>query len=439
MTESSGKGWLKTLWCGLSSNRFGVALIALWAVVCAVGLALPQQVGFDVFRSPLIPVLGALLAVSLVACTARRIGKRRSVFHSGPTSGGDSGGSHQVRVALPSRVSPEEAVEMTEALLAKRRYAVKRLSSDELRAERNRLSRHSSTLTHLALIALIASVAVVALTGFEEPFVAVVEGEEHSIGHETGLIVGLDSFKTDYWPDGTPRAFLSMVTVRREDGTQEEGMIAVNRPLKVNGVRLFQAAYGRAPRISISRDGETVAEVAVPLRGSYREGLLSRPAGVAHLVSLGLDVWVIGAAEGGDDPILEPNQVLVELTSEGAAVSHGQVVLARGAAGDLAGLTVAFVEEKSFSGLSIAKEPALPAIWITAGLFSLGLAGVLWFPYSAISVGRTGRRQEGGDIVVEVRWPKGSGGKRQAARLGASIEEALKTVDHQGGISEKGS
>ena len=61
--------------------------------------------------------------------------------------------------------------------------------------------------------------------------------------HEPGLAVELHKFTMEVYPDQTPKRFASDVTVYTKDGKSVRGMVEVNKPLKVNGWKIYQYGY----------------------------------------------------------------------------------------------------------------------------------------------------------------------------------------------------
>ena len=69
---------------------------------------------------------------------------------------------------------------------------------------------------------------------------------------EQGLTIELHQFTIDYYEDMTPRRFASDISVSTEDGKHLRGTVEVNKPLKVNGWKVYQCGYddvmgGRSP------------------------------------------------------------------------------------------------------------------------------------------------------------------------------------------------
>ncbi len=47
----------------------------------------------------------------------------------------------------------------------------------------------------------------------------------------------------DKYPDGTPKRFASDITVYTKDGKEVSGTVDVNKPMKVNGWKIYQYGY----------------------------------------------------------------------------------------------------------------------------------------------------------------------------------------------------
>ena len=61
--------------------------------------------------------------------------------------------------------------------------------------------------------------------------------------HEPGLAVELHRFTMEEYADGMPKRFASDITVYTEDGKAVQGTVEVNKPLKVNGWKIYQYGY----------------------------------------------------------------------------------------------------------------------------------------------------------------------------------------------------
>lgn len=60
---------------------------------------------------------------------------------------------------------------------------------------------------------------------------------------EPGIAIELKQFTMEEYPDHTPKRFASDVTVYTKDGKNISGTVEVNKPLKVNGWKIYQYGY----------------------------------------------------------------------------------------------------------------------------------------------------------------------------------------------------
>ena len=63
---------------------------------------------------------------------------------------------------------------------------------------------------------------------------------------EPGVAIELHEFTVDYYEDMTPKRFASDISVYTEDGKNIRGVVEVNKPLKVNGWKIYQYGYDNA-------------------------------------------------------------------------------------------------------------------------------------------------------------------------------------------------
>ena len=61
--------------------------------------------------------------------------------------------------------------------------------------------------------------------------------------HDPGIAIDLHSFTMEEYPDHTPKRFASDITVYTEDGDSVQGIVEVNKPLKVGGWKIYQYSY----------------------------------------------------------------------------------------------------------------------------------------------------------------------------------------------------
>ena len=61
--------------------------------------------------------------------------------------------------------------------------------------------------------------------------------------YEPGLAIELHRFTMEEYADGAPKRFASDITVYTEDGKAVQGTVEVNKPLKVDGWKIYQYGY----------------------------------------------------------------------------------------------------------------------------------------------------------------------------------------------------
>ena len=67
--------------------------------------------------------------------------------------------------------------------------------------------------------------------------------DDNGTVQEPGLAIELHQFTMELYPDNTPKRFASDISVYTEDGKNLRGTVEVNKPLKVNGWKIYQYGY----------------------------------------------------------------------------------------------------------------------------------------------------------------------------------------------------
>ncbi len=402
-------------WDGLTSIRFASALLFLVAAATLVGTLLPQApppaqasperfaiwvdmqrggfgmwtgvlaaVGaFNVYGSAWFRLLVLLLSASVSVGTvtrasrlwrvARRLPPARmadSMFELAPLRG---------EVSTDETLS--EATSRIERLLGRRHYrwAAERESGVvQMAGVKHRYGPLGSLVTHVGVIVVIAGV-VAGGRGFVDSQFVMPVGTTRLVGHGTGLEVELVSFDADYYPDsgGIPKDYRSDIVLREQGREVARGTVRVNEPLVARGLRIHQINYGPAIVMQVREaTGKVLYDGPVPLRGNIAD----RFAGTFPLSSLGLEVFVIGSAATFSNGLAAPDEVRLELFRVGGEQIVGLQDVAQGVPQVLNGLEFTYVEASRFTGLSIVKDPAVPAVWLGAAMVVLGSIAALYFP-----------------------------------------------------------
>jgi cytochrome c biogenesis protein len=295
--------------------------------------------------------------------------------------------------------------------LRRGRFRLAAHAGGELAGEKGYLRETASMLFHVALLVLLVGLAYGKAYGYRGQ-AAIVEGETWAnarVGYDSfspGRFFGperlapfqlrLDDFTNSFYANNTPRAFVSRLTALDLDGRELRSQrVAPNRPMTVDGVRVFQSDYGYVPVVRVQdRNGK---ELLAP-----QEVLTLRDP--ASEVSNGA-VKVTGLRTGPDcppgmdfcnDPRLS-RPVLVVLAYQGDlqadraqsvfSLDHSRLrplgdrplLLPPGRSGRLAnGMVVSFTDLKQYSVLTLARDPGVPVVAVGAALLLCGLIPSLY-------------------------------------------------------------
>jgi cytochrome c biogenesis protein len=313
---------------------------------------------------------------------------------------------------------PSEVLAVAETVLGRRRFRRRRVGEDQLAAERGHWREGGSLVFHSAFFLLLVGIVVGHTFGFTGQinlvegsafadtriaYDAVEPGRAWSLEDHRGFVTRLDDFEVSYFDDFTPRDFVSSVTVLEDGVPVRSGRVRVNHPLVHDGMKLYQARFGMAPRVLV-RAGDRVlfdepvmladaggnvwtgaAKVAVAeedrqialdlallpdadLRDGMPVSVTPQPRNPRLVVSLyfgalGLEQPVPASSfDRGDGPVGPP------------------AILGPGETGGLAdgNLTVEFGELRYWSGFQVSHAPGRGILLTAAGLVLVGLVPSLY-------------------------------------------------------------
>ena len=240
---------------------------AVSSVLNALGL-------FDVFGSWWFMALVALLFISLTGCLVPRYRAFAKVARRQPAAGRNL--TRLTNTAtFASPLEPDAAVAAAHAALRKRRFRARVIATDDtaqVAAERGHWREGGSLIFHTAFYVLLAGAIIGKVFGFTGQislaegtafadtriaYDAVEPGRAWGLDDHRGFVVTLDDFDVSYFPDFTPREFLSKVTVAENGEPVRTATVRVNHPLRHDGMALYQTRFGMAPHI-IVRAGDRV-------------------------------------------------------------------------------------------------------------------------------------------------------------------------------------
>jgi hypothetical protein len=171
-------------------------------------------------------------------------------------------------------------------------------------------------------------------------------------------------------------------------------------------------------------EGKVLFNDGVALGWVIGEKPFQRPLGLFSLP--GYQVYVVGPAQGYFDPLIEFGQVRIEVYHPDSQTPVASTLLDPRKPQDLLGFTFTFIREKRFSGFQVSRDPGNPLIWVSSGLFTLGIMLVFSFPYRQLWV--LCRRDGEGKTEVTLRPGGGRsvGTAWEMESLAADLEKPLR-------------
>jgi cytochrome c biogenesis protein len=322
---SSVADWLKWGWRQLTSMRIALVLLFLLALGSVPGSMLPQEGSdpggvqqyyashpalapvlshlglFNVFAAPWFAAVYLLLFTSLVGCvvprTFRLAGSARALPPRAPRHLTRLPRSAEYTTAL----APDQAAEVAATVLAGHGFRLRRPAdvSDGpwVSAEKGYLREVGNLLFHLALLGVLVSVALGGLFGYKADRL-LVQGttfadtqsaldEFHPGRLVTAADLGpftitLNRFDANYIGSGAQRGQPASFDARLSYSAQPGGPVhtydlQVNRPLSVDGAKVYLIGHGYAPVFKVTdARGQVVYDQATPFIPSTSGNFLSQ-------------------------------------------------------------------------------------------------------------------------------------------------------------------
>ncbi|WP_296666204.1 cytochrome c biogenesis protein ResB [Demequina sp.] len=458
------RGWLRWTWRQVTSMRVALILLLLLALASIPGSVLPQwpqdagatrafiddnafwgplleKLGFlDVFGSAWFTAIYVLLFASLIGCIAPRAAHHwrelRAPIAAAPRL------LDRYDPTEPSIVpgTPDDAVERASVALRPRAglvgavtgYRVRVDRRDDgamaLAAETGHVRELGNLLFHAALIGVLLAVAYGTLFTYRGQAV-VVEGRSFTnavVAYDTfdsgrlfdpasldPFTVRLDSLDAAFSDTGRPLSFTANVTFTEPGESPVPEAIAVNRPLEVDGAKVYLQGNGYAPVIIVHDAAGQVAFSGpvpfLPQDGAYTSTGVIKVPDVTSGEQLGFKAtlyptFVEGPFAVGSVHPDPTNPVIDMLAYEGDLgldtgipqnvyrLDESQLSPVRGedglplplrlALGDTAelpdGSTVTFESLPRFVALDLRADPSLPWLLAAAILTLTGLATSLF-------------------------------------------------------------
>ena len=483
---------LRQAWREYRSMRTALVLLVVLAAASILGSLFPQEgvspqrvdqyfadhpalapvlerLGlFDVFGSAWYMAIYLALLGALVACLVPRTRALVRVLRSRPPRGGDLA-RYRTRATFETPAPPEAAMAAARRVLRRNRFRLAE-HDGELAGEKGYLREAASMLFHVSLLVLLVGLAYGKGYGYRGQ-AAIVEGETWAnarVGYDSfspGRFFGperlapfqlrLDDFTNSFHPDNTPKEFASHLTALDLDGRPLQSQrVAPNRPMTVDGVRVFQSDYGYVPVVRVRDAGgkELLApQEVLTLRDPASEWSTGAVKVTSSSPQVGLELTMFtglvtapdcpGGAPFCNDPRLV-RPVLVVLAYQGdlqanraqsvftldrtrlAPLGDRPLLLVPGQSRKLAnGMEVSFTDLKQYSVLTLARDPGVPVVAVAAALLLAGLVPSLYVTrrrvwVRAVPAGAGGARVELAGLALQGK----AAFEAELARLARQVE-----------------
>jgi cytochrome c biogenesis protein len=380
---------------------------------------------FTIFTSVWFRAMGAALAISVIACSVHRIpGLWKTAVRPHVDVGASFFEHAPQHEAIVLRSSPRQALDDVQGVLKRHRYRTVTLDDGVIHmyADHNRWAPFGSTAGHLSLVVILAGAMVGSAFGFRDGEFMIAEGATMPVPMAPGLEVRLDAFRDEYYAStGAPSDYASDLVLFR-DGTQVASQtIRVNDPLRYDGITFYQSFYGPAVVLNVRDENDAVALTeGIPL--AWRTTEANRAVGRFSIPQANLVAWVVGTG-GSADPLIKPGQVRVELyraDGDGAAVAAQTIT--QGTPTTISGLTFTFERERQFTGLSVARDPGVPLVWLGCFLLFAGFVVVFMFPHRRVWIRIVPRAGRGSTVSLATV------GRRDTVGAGAEFSALVEDI-----------
>lgn len=416
----------------ISSLKLTIILIIIIILLAVIGTLIPQNeepsfyqknypgkagfilaLGLDhLYRSPLFLSAVFLFLLNLTACSLKNFLSKIKVYKKSNTEISPSGDQDRHLTEKLNQLRPEP--DFLAGLLKQKSFRVKIQKIEDktfITARKGLAGLFGPEIVHFGLLLIILGGLGSALFSFRTSL-AVEEGEEVRLGKKN-LVLKLEKFTTEFYPDGSVRDWKSQVNIFSNEGDKISAVIEVNKPVKFKGVRFYQMGYGFdwdrvRLKIKIKAGTETtVAEIIYGQKKVLDNGIELRALGFVPDFQIDKRGQVFSRSAEPSNPA-----ALLQLEKDKQVIFSGWVFYLHPEYArfhqkkreDLE-IKVESFSAPEFSVIEAVQDPASGLVWIGCLFLTMGLFGSFFFPYRELKIlresdssyraaGRTRKAQE---------------------------------------------
>jgi cytochrome c biogenesis protein len=240
--------------------------------------------------------------------------------------------------------------------------------------ENGKWSRAGAYIVHASILLIICGALVGKYFGYDA-FVMVPEGTAESSVRKYGewhKDIPLDfevfcrNFKTDYYPNGTPKAYRSDLTVFEDGKKVLDKTITVNDPLKYRGITFFQSSYKAIDneyKLTVSKEGASTSDKRIS------KTFYLNPFSEHKSDDLGLSFKILATAPDGHGHGPYKLQI-TDATSSLNRVMNDYEMISIQRGGAVYNISLA---QRHATGLKVVKDPGVWIVYIGCALMMVGL------------------------------------------------------------------
>jgi cytochrome c biogenesis protein len=399
-----------------TSIRLAIILLIILAVASVLGTLIPQQRGLEEYAARYgqfagllirlqltrlyhsiwyLAILG-LFALNIIVCTLTRLSpKWKKAVRPHVQAEAKSLLALKIKDRYKKNAPLSAVKAELEKSLASSRYRLRSAGQDSkvhLMARKKILGIFGSDVVHLGLLIILAGGIVSGLTSVRKEL-ALKEGETFPVP-KSSFELRLDKFTTEYYPDGSVKAWKSAVTVIENANPVLAKTIVVNRPLTYHGYSFYQTSYGwnwDNPAVEIWSKKKNDPSFLKKLKLKVGEQVpLDDKDQTSVSVARFIPDFVLGEGNEPQTRSLQPNNpaAFVEGFRGGEKIFSGWIFanfpdmdrIHAAKETDLSFELKSF-EAGQYSVLEAAKDPGANLIWIGCILTMLGLALAFYWPH----------------------------------------------------------
>jgi cytochrome c biogenesis protein len=412
----------RKIWQTIGTIKTGVILLILTVILSAAGTVILQRpatevdemqrayspqvlrlldgLGLtDVFHAWWFVLLLSLVSLSIIAASVQRFPTAWRYF-SRPYKSPDE----TFRKALPIHVmipvrDEEAALSVAEQMFHKAGFRAERIvgkNSFSLFGERHRFSEMAVYMVHASLLLIFLGGIVDALYGWRA-FVTLNRGQQSSqVQPQNGsarnlpFAIRCDGAGQENYADGTPKRWWSDLAVVKDGQVVLRKQIVVNDPLVYQGIRFYQASYGKTGKVD-----------KLVLTASPRDGRAAKDLTIGLNETLSLDAdTTVRLAEFIPDYVVSDGQVYARsndlenpaahLVVESRKSNQAINVWLPAIPGFEQNASSPYVFEGKdiqmayFTGLEVSHEPGQWGVWAGVVVMGLGLALVFYVVHARV-------------------------------------------------------